>query len=1084
MLSQQQRRILLGSLAVFAVGCSGGGGGGGGGGGSTGATTGIYGKVTTSNTTLLVREKPRTREEVEAKNDVDEQSVADCTVTAKELGGADTVLKTATSDSSGNYNLTGLDSSKNYRIVADCSGQKFSSVAKPSTDSTTRIATNPRSTLIAVMVVQAVLESLEKAVQGMPPAIQDLMKDVVKKALDNIVATVQAEIAEKIATGVLPDPTPTEATNLTSEVATNEGKSASDVQSGVGSNYGTEIPPSVTDSLSGVAGAAGAFPACDKAMTTVDKDTATAGLQPVANIDDCVWALAKMMQNVLGFPVGLALTNVNVGNDCSTSNTTLTAAFPNGKFESGGDVPTGYCAIKPTKERPDRNRQFDYSGGGGDHGGVIFTQTVGSNIGMLSRVANALLNDYKYTLGNLDQMVFGRSGSGSALAGLDGRVFPIVKNFSTGAETYYYHNGTSWVTNSWPTCDSSNWTGSSWSGPCSPSNRGGGDQNRKMDVETTGMSWANATGTHGSFASTNFATTAFRNAGLALKPLTNEYLGPIPSMTHLGPSLDESRIHTSYNPTGDKEFHVLYKQPALWDHDPSDGIENGCWDSDTSTPCLGMDGTTQYPAVIVSFTRAATAATGGYRRITHVKDESTTGSTKYYVLPVYKYSNGPGVWAGAFRFMKTTDGKLMRDEMGRERALFVVTDASQCGTDIDGGGAGVSLPAQGASTCEEKYVFNAFLDYGNCGSSCPKVGILNNTPVYTGETGTTPMEVEIQTELRNHWISFANNFGQGVLALDGSSGRNPIVVTLDAHGELDTSAPIETGYSANAASKKYYVGVKYECSGSGSSTVCVPDATGYYLVKEDGTVLEDATANNKWANGTHFCNPPTGSNQFGSCTQSDDWVKLVRSDLDAATGFDFDPNTSGTQSFAQAFEFVRLDQGPVLNPIWKCSGDAFYINGSASGNTWELNCNANDNGTLYGDVSFSNMWEYYRWVNDPNHFAERVAMILLPNPRNGYAFGNPEGAKSLISTAFNGWLDGTKSFTATTKINALQAFALLYLYLDQDSDRRWSEPLSTAVSGSHGSFFMALPMDYSDGSDDMVLMFNKVFGNGFDTFKQ
>src|SRR5436190_1360922 len=94
----------LAGASVLAIACCSGFSGVGG--GSSGSSSGIFGIVTGSNSSFYLNSvSPKGRFEVKAEDDVSSMAISGCTVTASELNGADTAVATATSDSSGKYDL-------------------------------------------------------------------------------------------------------------------------------------------------------------------------------------------------------------------------------------------------------------------------------------------------------------------------------------------------------------------------------------------------------------------------------------------------------------------------------------------------------------------------------------------------------------------------------------------------------------------------------------------------------------------------------------------------------------------------------------------------------------------------------------------------------------------------------------------------------------------------------------------------------------------------------------------------------------------------------------------------------------------
>jgi hypothetical protein len=1094
-------------LVSILTGC-GGFGGSSGGGASLVSGVGIFGVVSTSNASSLMSDRPQGMFEIQGADDVTAQAISGCTVTAKELGGADTVLATATTNASGQYDLTNLDSTKSYRISTDCpSGEKFSSVGKPAADSTstTRIVTNPRSTLIAAMIVQSVLTAVESATDAIADAtVKAAVKAALKKSFDALVTSITATIQEQIETGAMADPTPANATAITSStVAATDGKTSTDMTTSINTGYtaGT-IPPAVTDTLASAAKSTAALPDCDSTISGT-------------SIQKCTVAVAKVMANMLGFTAALkegtlatALGVSFVSGDCTSAKAELVAAFPKSKFKSNAtdsNLPEGICVMEPATPRFNRNDSYNPQGNDGGGGGATFIENITlsgqAQAGLVSALATGLYNGYGHTLADVDKMIYGRTGtgtnSGGTAAGLDARL--VAEVYSAGAKSYFYINSSgSWVNTSWPTCTGNNGV----SVLCNPSARG--DGNASLRINLSDMAWsatAPVSGDNTALMAPIYGATAYRSGILAFSPTFKAFGGTIPTFSQLKTFLDEDRVHSPYNPFGPAEMYVMYNMAPYRGANSVSGANQGCWDNDVSTTCYGADfnGTTgtAYPAVRVTFATTATAISGGaengFKPFTNLNASGTTNtSTNYFVVPVYKYSFGPGVWSGAFKFIKTADGKTYKDEVGRERALFVVTDVSQCGSMVDG--AGVTLPTAGSGTtgagsCALGNAFNARLNFDDCqsGGGCPKIHITSATPVYDSAVGAgaSKLAIDIRTQVKAQWLNYGNpsNGGHQVLSLQTFGGSQPMRITVDSSKVFDAAVPATFGYGT-LATNEFYVAIKYDCGGTGVDYYCGPDVTGYYLVNGSGVVLEAAGATNRWANPTTLCS--VGSSG-PTCAASANYVKIPAAAFTGAGSFDFDPSTSGIQGFNTAFRFFDLDQGPVPNPVWRCSSEPFFVRASESSTDYTIApaCNSTDTAVNSGFKTFSNKWDYYRWVSDPAGASEtpsRSSRALIENSKNAFAYGDPESAKALISTAFSGMLDGKNSLTATSRLTSLQAFALVYMTLSKDGDRQYFDGVSAVTSGATGAFYTAMPMDYMSGGG--VGPMNTVFANGILNFRQ
>lgn len=571
------------------------------------------------------------------------------------------------------------------------------------------------------------------------------------------------------------------------------------------------------------------------------------------------------------------------------------------------------------------------------------------------------------------------------------------------------------------------------------------------------IEWGSAAGTDAALA-----TSIGGGNAVSLGIFGKKYEGNVPSMAQLDSYIDEGRIHINRNPYGNKEFFVLYSEAPAW----SNTGTNGCWDHDTSTVCEGVSGA-DYPAARVDLTTGGAVA--GITRITDLVENNSTGA--YYVVPYFNY----GGFSRLVSFIKVADGRRFLDELLRERALVIITDAStQCGG---------SLPAPGVGTCENGNVFNVLLDWSTCngpGSTCPSSSVLSNVKVQNG-SGASKV-INIASDYKQNWTEWFNGStwkgGHSLLTQYTSNGSNKIRVTINGSDQITA---VDTG-TAVAASSKYNIGMNMSCSGGECNT------NGFYLVDENGAVYKNVGATSKWANNS-ICEVGVSNN---NCTTGADVVKYVDDIGGTLTlgnyelnsynlDFDADANggQSGVQNFGSAVRQYKIYNGPVLNPNFKCSFEPFYVDKNNNG---QLDCSADDTASVT-DVSFSNEWDYGYWVNDPAAASENRSSYQLMSAENGYAFDDPVGTKKLLTTAFSGWFDGAHSISSTTNLNSLQAFALVFLFFTEGNDgQRYIDGLSGLPLGATGKFNVESPQFMSNGSE--LAPINQTIGGAFNNFHQ
>ena len=1041
MIRHYLHRTLCVLLSTGLVACSAGSGGD----SSASVGTNIFGKIDTDGGSVFGKMSAgkRLRDKATSYFGVGKFS-SPCTVEARDLD-TNAVVATGTSDSNGYYTLTGgtLVAGETYKIIATCGTDVLSSVASADAEQPAAkdpIITNPRSTLIAATIVQAINEAIEAAVTGagLTGAVADAVKDAIFSSLQNIVATIEQTIDDAIESGAMEEPTLSEASGISNALKTTDSTDTDVANNVIAASYTAGIPATVSGTVDGAATAASALPACDSALNAQ---------QPgIASAVKCTAAISKLMYNVLGFPIlvlksGGAL-SADIAGNCSGSNATLVAGFLNAEFVDGAasgadNVPADYCLIQSLVGRNDRNRGDQP---GDDHKGPMFAESgdlgAGAVVGVLTAIGTEMYNKTKYRFADMDRLVFDHSAG----AGMNARLIARVKNSGTGLESFYYlTNANAWSNAGWRTNCDQNHDGTSTEA-C---------RTWDLDFGFTSALWSSATGGDAALANN---LDGGKSAILSLGVFNKKFGGSIPSMDQLDEYLDNGRIHREHNPSGQREFFVLYTEPTAWS-----ASGNACWDHDTSTPCLGVSGATA-PALRVNLTTGPVS-----NKVSKISDVVEHATGAFYVVPVWS----GGKFTGVFSFIKVSNSQRFVDELRHERAVLVVSDqATQCNNS--------DLPSVGAN-CADGQLHNVSLDWSSCngGGDCPSV-------VYPGNTS-TPIEdgsnavkiVNVDFDYMQMWMPVFSGGsqigGHSLLAKYSNSGNQKLRVTINGSNVVQSAS---TG-DANSSLSQYNVGMRYNCPGGGSA--CTID--GFYLVKEDGTVYTDAAASSKFANGT-VCNPSSGA---PVCPN--DVVKYLPGST-ATYGLawygavDFDDSQGGTQSFLNTYRQIRVNNGPIANGAFKCSFEPFYIDMNNNG---KLDCNAGDTAAVT-DVSFSGMWDYGHWLNDPSPaaVAQNRSSYAVKKNDNAYAFKDPVGTKKLLTTAFSGWFDGAHSMSSSTDLNALQNFALVFLFFEEGDGQKDLGTFSGLPTGATGQFEVTDPME---GSDSLSLLNNSI-GKAFQTFKQ
>jgi hypothetical protein len=1019
---------IISSLSVLALaGCSGGSSSSSSGGSVSSSVANISGSVSSSISSSSVFAKPHGLDAAKdsfgvstESKDVSAYSESGCSIEARDIE-TNTVVATTTSDSSGNYTLTGVASGSTYRVNATCGANKYAVVATAVTSNpaevaaSDRVATNPRSTVIAAYIVETVLKSVTEATASLSPTAAALVKSAIMKALDSVIQTITATVQEAISSGAMAEPTVTDSTNVATSLR--EATSAAAATTAV--SVAPTAPVSVTQAVAGARSSSVALQACSSALGGTEAS--------------CIRAVGKLMNNVLGFPVGVRLTGGAFNPASCAASAALNSGselmsdyFPNAEFKSHSDsaeIPAGYCAVIPKVSAPDRNRGYE-SSGGGDGGGPVFVETgdldgtAGNETGGLTELGKALFAGKKYNLASVDKFIFGSTGGAGFNARLLNRRF--VAGAGTGSANFYYLGS------------DGNWASAVLASTCDTNGHEAGSTHpcdwQQLNFGFTGYAWNTAV------TQTAFAAQLGAGDVVAKGVMFHQFGGEIPSQNELDGYINQGRVHSDYNITGEKEIHVVTNKTPK-----NIAGANPCWDNDPTTPCLGEDGLV-ISGLRVNMTLGTADATTKIRPITAL---AAAADGEYYLRPYY----GSTGFSGVLGFIKAADGRIARDEQMNDRAVKIVFSSADCGAN--------SLPSTG-SGCGAGVFYNVSLDWSSCngggggggGSTCPGYAATSSTAITASSLSLTVKS--------NYQSNFEMFCGEGV-SMGSCQGHQ--LVSVNNSGQM---SPYKFSYSSGAyhlsgssgkalVSGEFNLAVFYQgCDATGCSV------GGFYFVDYQGVKQTVGGA-------------PTAV--YGTSGVA------VYTSAEVSSGNDFSPS-GGTQTLDSVAISYSIPEGPIRNPNFSCDAEPFFIDGNGNG---QLDCTvvSGFSQASGGDISFSSVWEYQNFLNSPNlrpsEKTARQAMVLHPRD-NAFEYGDPVGTKRLMATAFNGWFDGKHTLTAATELDALQSFSLLYMFMSSGGD---SKHIKGLVPNEY-EFKVLAPM-FGNGMD--IKVFNESIGLSFDTYK-
>jgi hypothetical protein len=1053
--SKMKKNIIVATLAtaMLFAGCSKKSADSGAGSTDTSTLANIYGAVSTSNTSNQKMTRKLSTRGFQKAGDVYAMSVAGCTITAEDLT-TGAAVATATSDANGKYTLTGVTDGATYKVIADCGGTgKFSLISTADTIAATAktpVATNPLSTLIAAQVVKSIFAALDSQLGALPAALMaNLKATILEKIVPVIVALITSEIEEAVASGAMEAPTAEEATALTTSVDTATTDDSASLDAAIDTyEVAKPMPPAIDQAITG------SLANSEVAVNCNSTNTAASALT-------CTKALTKLLYSALGFGVIVKTDGTGAFGTTTCDATGIGAQLPNGTYTDLHDkepsISAGIlCYVTSNISRPDRNQESQ----DGDHGGgpdfaesANFDGAAGDEIGYLTVFGQAMYGGYKYNLSDINKFIFGRdAGSG---AGMDARLVAMTRGWDDSTHQPKVINHYKNSTGVWTVVDTT-----------------GFDQSFNWGLWAIGGcvadGWAfNSSGNLKHTQSTVSCTASAGYEALVLgigagdfttdPILGKKYYGPVPNQDQLDDYFDNGKMHLDHNPTGQKEFHVLFSAFPVWEKIGTDGnMIRPCDDNDSSTVCGDASGNSLEVRVNIALGSPDAA---GRRAITSIT-KATSG--EFYMQPVWDQSG----FTGVFQFIRAADGMYLHDEYFNMRAIKIILKNAECNTN--------GLPALGAE-CAPQKVFSVKMEWGSTGISYTALSSTAVVVEMNGQAGAD--SVPVQTQVKQNWQSSqaGGSWTPPHIAYGTWESMTDITVSL-SNDTSTNSAPVLT------AGTTFHAAVYWDCSNT--TTTC---SQSFYLV--DGsehpfnTIGVDSycgyVAGSNGSPGTVNSNcllygywDQTANNNMG------DWVEKatykLNSDGSAFGTIQLDGSGTEDVNFNDDVVFYMVASGPVVNHASLCSFEPFYIDTNANG---KLDCAADDLSTAEGDISFSNDWEASNYVG-------KNPTVQFKLNDNGYSFKDPAGAKKLMNTAFPGWFDGTHTIDANTEFDSLQGLALIYLYFEEGGGGGGGH-IEDATAPADAKFNTFMPkMDGGGGGPADLIWFNNAFGAGLTTFKR
>ncbi len=1031
--------LALGSVAIFLGGCSSGSDGDSGSVSALGPN--IYGQVSQSVTlavpgAVLQRTQPSAMFAYKPgkTNKLAEFAVNGCALSALDLL-SNAELANTTSGTDGTYTLRGLEAGKTYKVIANCgANEKYTSVVKADTseiaDKDPEV-TSPVSTIVAAKIIQAVLTAVDSL--GLTGDSATAVKAAIVANMDSIISILKSTIETAIQSGAMQPPSVAEAAIIAGGLQTTTTAAQAN-SSTTAYEIAKPIPATVEQSVEGAKSQVTAFADCES--TIAGKSAIT-----------CTRAIAKLVYSGLNFPVLLNMTTggafeAELAAGCDNNNTGLVALFPAGTFASDDfHGISNFCLIQPTLSKSNRNRGDER---GGDDGGMAFAEDMtGGKDGVLTALGQSLFSKAQYRLANIDQIMF--SYNSTADAGMNARLFHVSRpNGATGELTnsaFHYKNDAG----AWTAVPNIPWGDSSLSycavSGCNILPGYATDRHLSFPFMAGAVQWAPSelSSTLGIGRTQISALVTAVGAGSNAGATNLIYGGPVPSMPQIDSFVNE-QTHVENNPTGNRKVFAIYSEDIR--RGSSSGA-NPCFDLTSSEPCLGTSGT-PYPVVRVNVGLGTTISVDQPTRRIDTVTQSATGA--YLMRPFFDRSG----FTGIVGFTRVSDGRMLMDELNQERAIKIALFQDDCPTQAI---LGMSPSCPAGTMINVKLSWNC----GEGGSNCPSYNVLSYTPI--SSSGAPAFGTMITTNYKTTGVYLGSATQPlNVMSSGDFAYMTPLQVII---GVGDTG---NDGLTESNAGGHYIVPRYVNCPAN-----CTVE--NFYLVNENGEVRTTTQDSDGTASSTPVCGIVSGS---VNCNVANAVVYT----LDQLNDVYF---TYGNGNFSEVASNKQIHNGPYVNPSFRCDKEPYFIDGN---NNQQLDCDpSNPTNTIASsnDISFSSSHEYTRWYSMPgNNNPLRTA--ALQGRDNGYVFGDPAGAKKLLTTAFNGWFDGAHTIAADTNLNALQVFGLVFLTFSREGGLNIEK---TGTGLAAGSFILQMPSDseVADSGVDKVVNINNLLGGGLRSLK-
>ncbi len=817
-------------------------------------------------------------------------AVSNCT--AKAYDPTDDSLKaTVTAADNGTYTFTDSQLTKGvmYKVSVECTygGEtvKMSTygAASSSLDNVTTADIDPQSTATAAYVKKALVKAVVKGLSSTTATGTVAEKrEKTLGDLNSLVNNLQTTVSDSMSDGAMEYPddpakvstleTAVAATSITSIVDSTTGASFETAMDSAQSDDDWYIPPTMDSELAGAAAEGAAKLICAPWVTTPDSTS-----DKESQIKECGKIQAETM--LLALKWNLIIRNDDSSNkgalwgvvSCNSTDFGFDNAIVKYKLKTHND---GTTSCKITNRTIPESRNGDNKDDGGFRMSGRF----------FYRMAKHMKKNSQYTLQDLNNMIFKKSGSGSDQIGW-GAYWKVEQR------PYWYAYD----------IDAGFKLVATWDQSGSPT-------------------WENVTITS------------------PTDTIGNKFGGTVPNWKGVKSWVRNSKTHIKYNSIDSETYVIIKEEPKRGKE--TNGDTNYCQDSDPATTCTTQKGNSiddKKITVGLTFTRLVSGDVTnnpqrvGFRHISAVGSKHTTktkNKKNFYLRPLHD-KNGA---TGAFGLIRTKNGRSLRNPWGFDVALVVVQNENWCNSaskkfnySLDNGTA-QSLGCSSSSVGKALELWTSYDSSGNPVYTIPK-----DDPnfITISTAGSLPLSSQLADATEYHFrrgagtdYTFKCEFNEyddcsGGATDEYPSGLSPIVYG-DRNGTDYLKFAVTSGDDGttitfdNSTTGTHYAEESWDCS----RNTCTQK---FFFFPKDAKTVESEAETTDLILYRGDNDSAVSNTRYG--------VKAYQIGGSAMAGILASVNDSA--AYGSIFN-THYFEGPIANPNWSQSKDPWKVKGKGN----------------------------------------------------------------------------------------------------------------------------------------------------------